>query len=301
MGDIFFNTGNTQASLGFMYLAEQTSPEDNKVTDLKVITENGIRYSRFHTGLHSFRCYNRNKRRYWGPNVEQCVHTERIQDMLRRRGWFGEMDHPLQIEANNPLSEERVRTIYMPSRSHKILNPIFKGDMMEADIETASGSENGIGFHNEIIQGLIPAFSCRSIAFIGTINGEPYVIIRFLVTYDWVLYPSHREAEMIGGANTITKQDKIIVESAHPGLVLPGGRRKFTEDVMIPLDELIGFTADRDENIKILMESFELTREDIVGFDSTLEHAIVRDGNNVIFANISAKTTNEVKDFLSSF
>ena len=70
---------------------------------------------------------------------------------------------------------------------------------------------------------------------------------------------------------------------------------------MIPLDELIGFTADRDENIKILMESFELTREDIVGFDSTLEHAIVRDGNNVIFANISAKTTNEVKDFLSSF
>ena len=211
------------------------------------------------------------------------------------------MDHPLQLEANNPLSEERVRTIYMPARSHKILNPVFKGDMMEADIETASGAVNGIGFHNEIVQGLIPAFSCRSIAFIGSINGEPYVIVRFLVTYDWVLYPSHKEAEMIGGANTITKQDKIVIESAHEKLALPGGRRCFTEDVMMPLNELIGFTADRDENIKILMESFELAREDIVGFDKTLEHAIVRDGDNVIFANISAKTKNEVKDFLSSF
>ena len=53
-------------NLGMVYLAEQTSPDQNIVKNMDVIEKNGILYVDFETCLHSFDVLNRNQRYYDG-------------------------------------------------------------------------------------------------------------------------------------------------------------------------------------------------------------------------------------------
>ena len=56
------------------------------------------------------------------------------------------MDHPLQEYKDKPLSPERIQTVKLDRRSHKIMRPKITGNMLNAHIETASGTEAGKGF-----------------------------------------------------------------------------------------------------------------------------------------------------------
>ena len=304
-----FSTPTAAASqyagnLGLYYISEQVSPEDNEVRNLKTQDTAGTKWAEFDTILQSFRCLNRNNRKYWGPNIDEMLMAERIQTMLSTNAWYGEMDHPYARLESEKLSSERIQIIEMSRRSHKILRPQRHGDLLRATIQTASGTDYGRGFYNEIIQGLIPSFSCRALAGIQAINGEPYVICRKLITYDWVLYPSHKEANMDGKPKFISKKESaIMLESA--GIttesVMNDIRDSYTKDVFIPLEEILSYTGAKDPSVNVIMESFGLSLDDLQGFDRSLQHAILVDGSNTIYANISPKTRNEVMDFLASF
>lgn len=295
------STFNDSADLGFMYMAEQTSPEENSVSNLSFTDKMGVVFCQFETILHTFRTMNRNKRQYLGENVEERIQKdERIQTWLHDNAWYGEQDHPMQINVNDKLTPERVRNIYMPNRSHKILNPVVSGDCLRATIQTASGTDAGRGFACEILQGLIPSFSCRSIASLKMINGAPTVIIQKLVTYDWVLYPSHKEAKQTGEAKFISKAAKAFVEGASD-VEKAKLWKECSKDVMIPLEEIMSYCGKNDVNTQAIMESFELNEDDLVGFDESCNHLIMKDNDNLIYVNISPRTKHEVKDFLASF
>ena len=294
------STYNESADLGFMYMAEQTSPEENSVSNLSFTDKAGVTFCQFNTVLHTFRTMNRNKRQYLAENVQERLNDERIQCELRDNAWYGEQDHPMQLTTDAKLTPERVRNIYLPNRSHKIMNPLIKGDILTATIQTASGTEAGRGFACEILQGLIPSFSCRSIAALKMIGGLPTVIIQKLVTYDWVLFPSHKEARKTGDAKFISKEAKAFVESTSDS-----GKKSFlksySKDVTIPLKEIMEYCGKNDVNTQMIMESFDITTEDLIGFDESVNHLIMKDHDNTIYVNISPRTKNEVRDFLSSF
>lgn len=299
---IFCN--QSAGNIGLMYISEQVSPADNTITNLKYNDNASTRYAEFDTVLQTFRCINRNGRKYWGPNINDMLKAERIVTMLSTNSWYGEMDHPYALHKNQDLSSERIQTIEMSRRSHKILVPEVHGDILRAKIQTASGTEAGRGFCDEIIQGLIPSFSCRAIAGIQMIEGEPYVIVRKLITYDWVLYPSHKEANMDGKPKFIMKSSALVsLESAgiDRSREIDDIRNQYTQDVLIPLKEILEYAGMKDPNTQVILEAFDLSLDDIVGFDNGLNHAIIRDGDNTIYANISPKTKHEVSNFLSSF
>ena len=291
-------------NIGLMYISEQVSPVDNSISNLNYKETTGTRYAEFDTVLQTFRCINRNNRKYWGPNIDDMLKAERIVTMLSTNSWYGEMDHPYSNIKNQDLSSERIQTIEMSRRSHKILRPEVHGDILRATIQTASGTEAGRGFCDEIIQGLIPSFSCRAIAGIQMLNGEPYVIVRKLITYDWVLYPSHKEANMDGKPKFIMKSSALVsLESAgiDRAREIADIRDQYTQDVLIPLKEILEYAGMKDPNTQVILEAFDLSLDDIVGFDSSLNHAIIKDKDNTIYANISPKTKHEVCSFLSSF
>ena len=198
---------------GFMYIAEQTTPDDNQIKNLEVTDKNGVFFVSFDTALHSFEVINRNNRQYLASNIQENLQSERILSMLADNAWYGEMDHPLQEFKDKPLSPERINSIELSRRSHKIMNPHFDSNLLLAHIQTASGTEAGRGFASEIIQGLKPAFSCRAIAGLKLVNGKPTVIVRKVITYDWVLYPSHKEAHAISPATGVVKRIKTVTES----------------------------------------------------------------------------------------
>lgn len=279
-----------------VYISEQTSPDESIVDNIKVTDNHGVFFVEFDSILHSFECINRNSRSYMSSNVEECFQTERIQSLLHDNAWYGEMDHPLQITENGKLTPQRLQTIFMPNRSHKIMRPVFKNNLLYAHIQTASGTEAGEGFAKEIIQGLIPAFSCRAIATLKFIKGKPVVVCRKVITYDWVLYPSHKEAHIVSAATGTEKRvkTKTITESVKEKF------KTFSQDIMIPVKELLE-NVGVDANVNMVMESFDLSKDDIIGVDTTGTRAIITDNNNTIYANMSPKTIKEVSDFYSSF
>ena len=280
--------------LGFVYLCESAESPLTKVGDLKIYNDNNIFFVEFDTVLQSFGVENRNHRYYTAENVWQAIQSPKIQDLLAHDSWFGECNHPTQEYQDKKLTPERIRDVWPQNRSHKIMNPRIDGNLLKARIQTDAGTEAGIGFAKSIIQGMVPRFSCRSIATLRQINGRPTVVIRLLVTYDWVFYPSHCEAEMIG-----TLQ-RPMTESASD-LVLPNGSNVTPDDTVIPLHEILDLVGNKDTNTEILLESFDLDIGDLVGFDMTHDHAIIKDRDNMIYAKIRPETKHKVDDFFASF
>ena len=187
---------NINDAMALVFVSEQTSPTDNVVRSIDVKNTAGSTVVQFETTLHSFDVINRNKRYYLGDNIMDTINNDdEIQTMLRGKRWFGEQDHPSDIYTANKLTPGRMRKIYMPNRSHVILDPKRVGNRLNSVIES-SCNDVGQGFRDEVLRGMIPAFSCRALARMENINNRPTVIARKVVTYDWVLYqmddPAHQ-------------------------------------------------------------------------------------------------------------
>ena len=289
-------TNKVVEDFGYVYLAESTDEEIWRIGDVRVYDKHNLFFVDFDTVLQSFNVENRNHRYYTADNVWKAIQTPKIQDLLAHNSWFGEMNHPTQKTQNAKLTPERIRDVWPANRSHKIMRPKIEGNLLTAHIQTASGTDAGTGFAKEIIQGMVPRFSCRSIATLRNINGKPTVVVKFLITYDWVFYPSHAEAQIQGTV-------KPILES---GAITEGGTIEKEvsidpEDTMIPLREILNLVGNTDMNTSILMESFDLDLRDIVGVKDDHSHAILVDSDNTIYAKISPQTKAKVDDFFASF
>ena len=127
------------------------------------------------------------------------------------------------------------------------------------------------------------------------INGKPTVIVRRLITYDWVLYPSHKRAHMISSPKGVMKSIKAFTESTMDTV------KDVVGDILIPLQEILESVGKTDVNTQMIMESFELTPESLCGFDENHTHAIIKDVDNTIYAKISPQTKRRVDDFFSKF
>lgn len=274
----------------YVFLAEQTSP-DYQIKNVNQVEDKGLFYVVFDAVLHSFDVINRNRRIYTAKNVWECILAEKIQSFLSHDSWFGEADHPYEEYANTKLSATRMQTIEMGRISHKITKPNIKGNLLFARIETDSGSKFGVMMAKRILQGMIPCFSCRSIAFLTKQNGKPIVVVKKIITYDWVLYPSHKEAEKTGQKEILIREsadDEIIQES---------------KDIMIPITQLEEFTNEafsKDETAKLITEWFD---------DSNFTIQLTKNGKafhcfdekHSLCFGFNESTKRRVDDFFSSF
>ena len=277
------------SNIGLVYIAEQTSPDANIVKNFDVHDKNGVFFVDFESCIHSFDVLNRNSRSYEWPNIEECLKTERIQHYLSHGGWFGEMNHPTPKYKDHPLSPERIQDIDMDNTSHKMLNPHCENNLLISRIQSDSGTKAGMNLARKMVQGFIPGFSCRAIASMMLKSGKPVVNVRKIITYDWVLYQSHREAEQLTSKPTkfVNKEPVAVSETS--------------SDVMIPLKEILENIGNTDVNAQIIMESFDLTKDDLVGFSKSKKHIIIKDNDNMIYCDIDIASRNKLNDYLKSF
>lgn len=239
-------------NMGMVFIEEQTSPEVNEVKNFDVIDKNGIFYVDFESCIHSFDVMNRNSRMYRGSNIEKCLQTERIQSYLSHGGWYGEMNHPTPKYKDRPLSPERIQDIDMNNTSHRMLNPHIEKNLLVSRIQSDAGTAAGMNLAKKMIQGFIPGFSCRAIASMMLENGKPVVNVRKIITYDWVLYQSHREAEQLQTTPTkfVSKVANCIQESAEK-------IKTTSKDILMPLKDILESVGRTDVNTQIIMESFD--------------------------------------------
>ena len=284
-------------NMGTVFISERSNMDNREITSLDVHDKHGIFYVSFDANLHSFGVMNRNNRMYLADNVWECItKSEKIQRWLADNAWFGEMNHPLPKYKDRPLSPERIQDIDMDNTSHKMLNPHVEGNLLISRIQTDAGTDAGMNLARKMIQGFIPAFSCRAIATLVMKGGKPVVVVRKIITYDWVLFQSHREAEQTSKpakfvskvANTVNEVTEKVTDAVN-------------NNIVIPLKEILENVGRTDVNAQIIMESFELDTNDLVGFTKDNKHMIMRDNNNMIYCDIDAKSRSKVNDFFRSF
>lgn len=278
--------------MGYMYISESFS--DNEIKNIDAKHSSDLFYVTFDTNLQDFDVENRNKRYYDASNIMDCIHSEKIQSMLKCGGWFGEFDHPAPEIAGSKLSPERIQNVPPEKRAFKIMAPKLSGNILQAKIQSAQGAV-GEGFGKEVLAGWIPQFSCRAIANMISKNGKPYVMVKRLITYDAPWYPSHAVAHATSSPKVTTRSFTESVNNCIDSAV------DKINDIMIPLKEILLDVGKTDVNAGLILEAFDLPLENLCGFDYTKEHVIIKDENNYVYANINPNTVKRVKDFYSSF
>ena len=276
------------------WIQEQSSyPEDyNTNFGYKVHGRGSRFYLTFDAVLQSFGVINRNKRMYEANNImERISNDDYIQTMLRQNSWMGEIDHPTAVHAGQDLSMTRIANPDPKFSSHYIRSPKLNGNLLEAHIQTDSSNENGMNMAIKIIDGKItPAFSARVLGELQNRSGRPVVNVRKLITYDWVLFPSHSDA--------LGKISQPVTESVETIEKETGTRILFFK-------ELAEMAANNSKETAWLCESFGLDISAVIGLTSTGKSVVVQENKNIYIQPISdkgikLKTRNMINRWLDS-
>jgi len=275
------------------YIHEQTSFMEDYGENFgyKVYDKGNRFYVEFDAVLQSFGVKNRNRREYDGDNIwDRIQNDEQIQSLLRQNSWIGEIDHPAPEIEGEKLTVQRIANPSMERSSHFIRSPRRNGNLLEAHIQTDSSNKHGMNMAIKIVDGkIIPCFSARVLGALQNRNGRPVVFVRKLITYDWVLYPSHREA--------LAKINQPLQESTDQISQITGVN-------IIFLKELAQMAAASSKETEWLCESFGLTMDDIVGVSSTGNSIAIAEGGNMYVQPITdkairARTKNILTDWLN--
>lgn len=213
----------------------------------------GISYPEFDSTLLTFNKHNRMKRQYDPNNFSSVISTdERINDLLKRHQWRGEWNHPNPEIKGQQYSNIRM-TIPEPTRtSHFIEQPRLEGDRYRGHIIIHPGTSCGKSVASEILDlGAVPAFSVRLLGSMipnARVN-QPNMRVSKVITFDMVDFPSHAEA------------CADITPSVHQ------------ESTVIFLKELANYCCEKDDTLKVVCESFEISTDEIMG---------IKDGNIVV-------------------
>jgi hypothetical protein len=150
--------------------------------------------------------FNRNKRNYGTDALEEALRAPFIQERIRTKTWYGEGGHPITNDIR------RLSDIAHNNITHVICDYRFEGDTLVGVLE--SGNTNaGRDFRGLILQGSQVAFSMRGFANVTkTREGDVIKKPLKIVTYDWVMNPSHDTAFMrkILTENVISYKDTTI-------------------------------------------------------------------------------------------
>lgn len=276
------------------YIHEQTSTEADYGGNFGyTIHDKGSRfYLIFDAVLQSFGVKNRNARMYIAENIMNCINTDPyIQSQLRQNSWMGEIDHPAPIYQGQELTMQRIANPDPKLTSHYIRKPHLNGNLLEATIQTDSSNENGMNMAIKIVDGkIIPCFSARVLGALKTESAAvPVVNVRKLITYDWVLYPSHPEA--------MAKINQPVMESVND-------LQDQTGITIIFLPELAKMAAASSKETEWLCESFNIGIDDVIGLTDTGNSVVVQENANLYVQpirdhHIREKTRSAVRDWLN--
>lgn len=160
---------------------------------------------------------NRNKRIYAKEDLFPEINGPRMKELINTRNMKGEAGHPLDD------SLIRQQTIDPTKVCVEYLKIWTEGNKVKAHFK---GTQNDLGdyFNADLADGCKPAFSLRALGGIENINGNAYVKGIKIITYDHVIYPSHKVAyttHIVSESSIIkNEQNEYIVPENDPGRII---------------------------------------------------------------------------------
>ena len=162
---------------------------------------------------------NRNKRIYAKSDLVPEINGPRMKELINAGQFYGEMGHP--------LSDDLVR---QQTIDPKLVCVGYSKVWVEGNLVKArfQGTNNAYGeqFDQDLRDGRKPAFSLRALGAIENVNGKAYVKGIKIITWDHVIYPSHKAAYT---SNIVTEsamdgtpiyENQIVVPNNDPGTII---------------------------------------------------------------------------------
>ena len=192
----------------------------------------------------------------------------------------------------HPLTSEVNRQTYIDhgNVSHIITKIMFNGNLIEGEVETYNGFK-GPHMMGAIRQGVGVAFSLRALGnAVKKGNGVARVDGPLLIiSYDWVFFPSHKEAYMKGSGLNNNSNSRAVSES----------KNKLLE---FDMNEMLSYLSDKSDNMKYLSEGFDidLGNKDnmFLGKDKSI---YLKKDDNQIKCFLEDNINREIDNFLLKF
>lgn len=270
--------------IGFTITEEVSEPvNENTIDEVKV---GNLFYLRFPAILQTFNKLNRNGRDYGGKAMHEGLTAENVQELLATGNLFGEAGHP------NTKDMSRILTIMPDMTSHRIKSLDIKPDHVSGIIETLPDGGLGSKMTSLMLTGTMPSFSLRAVAPLikrpdGTtlIRQKPRV-----VTYDWVVFPSHKEAYQIN-----SKPVENVIKD-----IRANGNCITESFVPVYKSQVLDFLKDESANLELVSSVYETGLGDM-RLTSDGQFVIVQENGRKFAVAIEDKIRTEVNNFMANF
>jgi hypothetical protein len=162
---------------------------------------------------------NRNRRIYAKSDLVPEINGARMTELIKAKQFCGEYGHP--------LSDDLVRQQTIDPKLVCVrFNKVWVGDNLVKARFQGTNNDYGEYFDRDLRDGCKPAFSLRALGAIENVNGKAYVKGIKIITWDSVIYPSHKVAYT---SNLVTEsamdgtplyENQIIVPKDDPGTII---------------------------------------------------------------------------------
>lgn len=231
---------------------------------------------------------NRNRRIYALRDMKPEIEGPRIQELIKAKSFLGECGHP--------LSDDLVRQQTIdPKLACVRFNKIWvEGNLVKAIYQ---GTNNAYGqeVDDDLRDGVKHAFSLRALGSIESIDGKAYVKNIKVITYDRVIYPSHKRAymEKIVTESTIDgeplQENQIVVPEDDPGTIITLKE----SDARLVLNRLQKESA----SLSTIVETFDGIYDKVTLLDENTILLTDRYGNKIT-SNLEDHVSNVIMDYV---
>lgn len=205
---------NSNRVIGSIILEGAVTAEDSVIIDGK-----GSKRVQAQATLQDLDVVNRNRRIYAKADMAPEINGPRMQELIKAKSMLGECGHP--------LSDDLVRQQTIdPKLACVRFNKIWLDGNLVKSIFQGTNNAYGQEVDDDLRDGVLPAFSLRALGSIENIDGKAYVKNIKVITYDKVIYPSHKRAytekivsEAAIGGEPI-QENQIVVPENDPGTII---------------------------------------------------------------------------------
>lgn len=272
---------NKNRSIGSIILEGASTVEDAIVTS----TSNSRRVIAEGT-LQDMDVENRNRRIYARKDLLPEINGPRMKELIESGNMIGELSHPL----SNDLA--RQQTVDPKLACVNYLKIWVEGDKVKGRFK-GTNNDYGETFDMDLRDGIKPSFSLRALGSIENINGKAYVKNIKIITYDRVVYPSHKCAytdRIVSESTLLNAPDRqLYVPEDDPGTIIT----LTNSDAQTVLNRLQRESA----NVTQILETFE-NFYDKVSYVGENKIMLTSAYGDKIYANLEAHVDKIITDYV---
>lgn len=230
---------------------------------------------------------NRNKRIYAKSDLIPEINGPRMKELIEAKQFCGEYGHPL---SDDLIRQQTIDPKLVCVRFNKVW---VEDNLVRARFQ---GTNNNYGeyFDQDLRDGCKPAFSLRALGAIENINNKAYVKGVKIITWDSVIYPSHK----------VAYTSNIVTESATDGTPINENQ------IVVPVDDPGTIITLRESDAKTVISRLqkESANMDIIlnTFDGIYDKISMVNENTVMLTNamggkISVNLENHVQNLIMDY